>query len=307
MTDRTRLLDEARFIGIWGHLLGVNASEKEIFVALQEQFSGDLGELAGSCARALSEGSTLKDALEGGSCLSFWVEVLLAAESLDASALQEASLVQALEAREAWRRGWLWRKLRLFRRVDAPVGDGLGALAREARDHGLTALAEGFYAGARAVREGEAFEGVLKSLSGVTPSERLALSCEAEIDALLVALEGLGAFDEHVRQGEPTSPLEGLAQVATEKAAPIKRGLDRFIAGIEDALGIDRGPSPRAELARQAVEARARRDDAPEASKAEGDESAEATEPGPEPKTKATKTIGSDTTPVDISGLTSED
>jgi hypothetical protein len=307
MPDTTRLLEEARFLGIWGHLLGVNVSEKEIFVALEEQLSGDLREFAGSCARALDQGSQLKDSLSDFACLSFWIEVLLAAESRDATVLQEASAQQALEAREPWRRGWLWRKLRLLRRLDAPMGDGFGALAREARDHGLVALAEGFYAGARALRNGEAFDGVLRGLAGVSPTERLALSSEADEAAMLLSLEGVSAFEEGASPSDTKTPLEEFAQAANEKAAPIKRGLDRFLAGIEDALGIDRAPSPRAELAREAVEARARRDapeepsqpDAPDA-EAEADDTTDA-------KTKATKTIGSDTTPVDISGLKGED
>ncbi|MBX3472457.1 MAG: hypothetical protein KF878_36865, partial [Planctomycetes bacterium] len=102
--------------------------------------------------------------------------------------------------------------------------------------------------------------------------------------------------------------LSNLAQAATAGAAPLRRGIERVLSGIEEALGIGPPPeSPGAALAREAVQARAARAEAPAAESRSAPESRQA----PEARSSAApvdaagkkKTIGMDSGPVPLPGF----
>jgi hypothetical protein len=305
--DPVRLRAEARLLGAWGRLLGLGLPEPEVLGALEEELDAPLSSVAGACRVALASGSGLASALDVDG-LSLWAQVLLAAGPRDGAVLILAGDQRALEARGGWRRGWLWRKLALLRRAGASVGDGFGALAREARDHGQIALAEGFYAAARAARSGATFGEALRSAGGLSPSEALALGCEAELGEVLAVLAGLGSVEaksDDLRQAPARGGREGFVQVAAEHAAPLRRGLDRMLSGIEGALGIERGPSPRAELARRAVEARVRKDEQLAEVEPEPEAPGILVSEEPVKRPAARKTIGasSDSRSVDVRSL----
>jgi hypothetical protein len=294
-TTPDRLLVEARLLCAWGHLLAAGAEEAQILLALARELGED--PLAAACR----EGHAAVVAHES---LSFWVQVLLATPR-QPELLVRAGELLAAEAERSWRRGWLWQKLKLLHEADASVGDGLGALAREARDHALTALAEGLYAAAKQGRKGADLRSALRAASGTLPPlEALALSRlddeDARLSSVLETLAGIGDLPE---AGPAPRPLENLAQAASETAAPIKRGLERVLSGIEGALGIGGAQtSERASLVRQAVEARRRQEEGPPDAGAGEPEEQEAPprdappggDEGDDPGPRLGKTIGDD-------------
>ncbi len=83
----------------------------------------------------------------------------------------------------------------------------------------------------------------------------------AALRIALAALEALGAWAYATPEAGPApgpaATLSGLAQAAQAAQAPLRRGLDRLLSGIEGALGIPREDEERARLAREAVAARA--------------------------------------------------
>lgn len=303
-SEQDRPGQEARFLAAWSSLLLAGAVEADVLDLLAgEAEAEDLRRLAGECARGLRAGLPLAPIVNRrGEGLSFWLQVLLGGERRPAPLLAEAA--DLLLRAEPWRPAVVWTKLRLLHGVGAVVGEALGAVAREARDQERGALAEALYRSARAARSGAGWKEALQAGS-FAPRIQLALLAigdEGQVARALSALERLPeGRAEPSGEPAPARPgisLESLAQRAQETAGPLRRGLERVISGLEDRLGIDRpGPRPE-ELARQAVEERAVRDEpAPAAPEAAAPEAVPASPPA---ASGSRKTIGPDSGPVRV-------
>lgn len=307
-----RLLAHARFVGAWGHLLAAGVAEPAALAALAEDTDDpDLRELARAAAG--STGPTTALDAHGG-CLDAWLGALLAGARRPELLVAAGALLEREARGDDPPRAALWQKLSLLARAGAPLGDALSALAREARQRGQGPLAEGLYGAARRARGGGSLLEALREVQGLTPLERAAVEAARGDDPapLLATLEALGRLPAAPRAATgataPTSPLANLAQAASAGAAPLRRGIERVLSGIEEALGI--GPPPdasgHARLAREAVQAR-------EAARVEPaarptDEPAAVAAPPPAaavaaPAPGAKKTIGMDSGPVPVPGF----
>lgn len=298
-----RLRAQARFLGAWGHLGACGVADGPALAALAEETTdADLRELALAAARGVGP------ALDAhGGCLEAWLAPVVGGERRAAEHLVAAGDLLEREARGAPARALLWARLRLVAAAGGALGDALSALARAARDAEAGALAEGLYAAAKRARGGEGLVAALRGAAGLTPLERAALegARDDEVDARLRALEALASLPA-LEAGAPAPgaahSLSNLAQAATAGAAPLRRGIERVLSGIEEALGI--GPpaeSPGAALAREAVQARAARAEAPAAEPRTASEP----RPGAAPVDAAgkKKTIGMDSGPVPLPGF----
>lgn len=315
-----RLLAHARFMGAWGHLLSHGVAEPAALAALAEDTTdADLRELARAGSTA-AEGK-LGPVLDAhGGCLDAWLTAMLSGPRR-AKVLLFAAGVLEREARGSTpARALVWSKLGVLVLAEAPLGDALSALAREARDHDLGPLAEGLYGAAKRARGGADLLEALRGASAhLGPLERAALEAtraESGGAVLVGALEALAllpaASEAPVAAPGAPPPLGGLAQVAqaaSAGAAPLRRGLERMLSGIEGALGI--GPPPEtggaAQLAREAVQARAARAEsgrspAPVVQPAPA-ATAPAADDGPPAPSSKKKTIGMDSGPVPIAGF----
>ncbi|RMG07561.1 MAG: hypothetical protein D6731_23550, partial [Planctomycetota bacterium] len=244
VSDPSRRHQEARLLTAWGSLLGLGVGTEVVFPALAEDLQD--AELAAACRKGA-------EALRASGLLSSWVEALLGAPA-SSHVLSLAGQLASEELRHGWRRSVVWKKLSLLHTAGAPLGDGLAALAREARDQALTALAEGLYAGARAARRGEDLRGALLACAAMLPPLEAAIARTLADEGARVApvLDALAALGDVPEAPAPPRALEHLAQAASESAAPLRRGLDRLLSGLEGALG--RGPdSDRADAARRAL------------------------------------------------------
>ncbi len=277
-----RLLAHARFLGAWGHLLAAGASEATALGALDDDATDpDLRELARAVAGAGAQGTGAALDAHGG-CLDAWVTALLAGPRRPEHLIAAGALLEREARGDDPPRAALWRKLALLAAAQAALGDALSTLAREARDREQGALAEGLYGAARRARGGAGLLESLRGLTGLTGLERAALEAAqggAEPAPLLATLEALARLPGSeapppvgAAAAPPTtgSSLTNLAQAATAGAAPLRRGIERVLSGIEEALGIGPPPAPDtaaatpAQLAREAMQARAARASASE-------------------------------------------
>ncbi|MCO5171831.1 MAG: hypothetical protein M9894_36490 [Planctomycetes bacterium] len=299
-----RLGAHARFVGAWGHLCGAGVAEPVALAALAEAtVEPALRELALASARA---SGGLGPALDAhGGCLDGWLVALLAGARRSPEHLVAAAGLLEREAAGAPPRALLWARLRLVAAAHGPLGDALSSLARAARDAEQAALAEGLLAAAKRARGGAGLIDALRGAAGLGPLERAALegAREDDVDARLRALEALALLprDDADAPAAGASSLSNLAQAATAGAAPLRRGLERVLSGIEEALGIGPpDPAPAAQLAREAVQARAAaRQESPPSPPA-------AAAAPPEPGGGKKKTIGMDSGPVPQPGFDPE-
>lgn len=317
-----RNAEAARLLAGWGHLLQAGVDEGEALAVLGEQ-AQDAG-LQALCRAAAPDPRRLPAALEAhGDALDSWVVVLLGVAPRSGAHLLAAA---ALLARE-WSRALLWARLGLLRQAGAPPGEAFGALAREARDHGKANLAEALYAAAKRARTGSTFlEALRPSAAQLAPAEKLVVLAarEATLAASLAALEGLAASGageappqaaapsgESGRQPREKGPAPGLVDRAAAGAAPLKRGLERVLSGIEEALGIGGPDAEKTARARELLAGRAQRPDAPPpetrpraAPAASPPEARPEAEAEPEPRRK---TIGMDSAAIPIVGYTASE
>jgi hypothetical protein len=305
-TDPSRLLAEARLLLAWGHLESLGVPLEQTSRALADDLEPDpLAEVA----RAAGRGS-LASALQSAP-LSSWVRALLEGPER-AQALVGAGEHLAEEAQAPGRAGWTWRKLSLLHTAQAAPAEALGALARSARDHGWITQAEALYAAARAAREGDDLRGALLAAAGsFPPLAEVALrrleDPAIELSQVCEALTGLDAVSLPEEEPSSAGGLGELAQAASERAAPLRRGLGRVLSDLESALGLQRGSSPHADLAREAVSSRGERAaaapapdaqaDPPEPKQVGGEASADP-DADPAHPGRAKKTIGGDSGPV---------
>lgn len=317
----TRLLAHARFMGAWGHLLSHGVAEPAALAALAEDTTdGDLRDLAR--AGAVAPAGKLGPVLDAhGGCLDAWLTAMLAGPRRAKVLLFAAGVLEREAKGTTPPRAMVWSKLGVLVLAEAPLGDALSALAREARDHDLGPLAEGLYGAAKRARGGADLLEALRAASAhLGPLERAVLDGTRADNggAVLVgALEALALLPPAAEVPATAAagaqpPLGGLAQVAqaaSAGAAPLRRGLERMLSGIEGALGI--GPPPEsggpAQLAREAVQARAARAEsgrspAP-AAPAPPAAPAETPEEGAPAQSSKKKTIGMDSGPVPIAGF----
>lgn len=198
---------------------------------------------------ALLTGQPLAQALERtGNALSFWVQVLLGCEPRPAEQLVAAGALIRRELDAGLDGGSPWRRLRLLAAAGAGAGDALAAAARCARAAKRSGLGEALYSASRAARRGPTWAR-RSGGSGLTPLEALAVGRTAAgvalEDALLAAAVVAEAAPppttapeaEPAAPEEPTSALEHLAQAASERAAPLRRGLEAMVSGLEEVLG----------------------------------------------------------------------
>jgi hypothetical protein len=269
-----RNAEAARLLAGWGHLLQAGVDEGEGLAVLGEQ-AQDAG-LQALCRAAAPDPRRLPAALEAhGEALDSWVVALLGVAPRSGAHLLAAA---ALLERE-WSRAALWARLALLRQAGAPPGEAFGALAREARDHGKANLAEALYAAAKRARTGSTFlEALRPSAAQLAPAEKLVVLAarEATLAPTLVALEGLAASgagevgpssaapsSDPGRQPREKAPAPGLVDRAAAGAAPLKRGLERVLSGIEEALGIGGPDAEKTARARELLAGRAQRADGP--------------------------------------------
>lgn len=322
-----RNAEAARLLAGWGHLLQAGVDEGEALAVLGEQ-AQDAG-LQALLRAAAPDPRRLPAALEAhGDALDSWVVVLLGvAPRAGAHLLSAAALLE-----REWSRATLWARLALLRQAGAPPGEAFGALAREARDHGKSNLAEALYAAAKRARTGSTFlEALRPSAAQLAPAEKLVVLAarEATLAASLAALEGLAASGsgeaapstaapsgDSGRHPRERAPAPGLVDRAAAGAAPLKRGLERVLSGIEEALGIGGPDAEKTARARELLAGRALRADGP----APAPKAAPA--PAPEPMSEAKseakpeapaepeprrKTIGMDSAAIPIVGYTAAD
>ncbi len=311
--ERARLRALARFLIGWGELAGLGLDEPALLDLLAlEADAPDLRALATRGAGALrAGGGDFAAAVEAADELPFWVQLLLAAPRR-ATALAEAGALLTHEAERGWDPGLPWRRLRLLHLAGAPPGDALGALAREARDHGRGALGEALYAAARRARDGASLGEALRGARGLPALEAFALSGaapERPLEDVLAAVARIAAaeLERHEEAGREPAPasgsLETLAEAASERVRPLRRGLERLVSNLEGALGVGR-PTPREELLREAARAqqeRARRGEEGSSDGASGAAPTSAAAPPSAPPARAGKTIGADSGPLRVS------
>jgi hypothetical protein len=326
----TRLLAHARFMGAWGHLLSHGVAEPAALAALAEDTTdGDLRDLAR--AGATAPAGKLGPVLDAhGGCLDAWLTAMLAGPRRAKVLLFAAGVLEREAKGITPPRAMVWSKLGVLVLAEAPLGDALSALAREARDHDQGPLAEGLYGAAKRARSGaDLLESLRAASAQLGPLERAVLDGTRADNggAVLVgALEALALLPPVAPEAPAAAsaaqpPLGGLAQVAqaaSAGAAPLRRGLERMLSGIEGALGI--GPPPEsagpAQLAREAVQARAARAEsgrspapAAPASRAAPTETPDtadapnAPDGGAPAQSSKKKTIGMDSGPVPIAGF----
>jgi hypothetical protein len=308
-----RLIQEAAFLGTWGHLVHAGVPEPQALDALATTGPAALRPLAAAIASAPTKRAAALD--EHGDPLSSWVRALLAdlptAEAERGSRLVETSGVLLEEQRAGWTPGRLWRKAGLLR-GGRGLGDGLAALAREARDHEHSGLGEALYGAARRARQGADLTSALRECAeapGLDARFQLVFAAlDAErLEEALAALEGLAAIPWSAESaasvpqaGDEPDSLKRFTEAAKEGAAPIRRGLDRLLSGIEGALGIKTGETEeldRVALARQAVESRQTQGGGPRPRPTRKASSAVPRDGRPAPSS-ARKTIGSESGPV---------
>jgi hypothetical protein len=321
-----RNAEAARLLAGWGHLLQAGVDEGEGLAVLGEQ-AQDPG-LQALLRAAAPDPRRLPAALEAhGEALDSWVVVLLGVAPRSGPHLLAAAAL--LEREGGWTRALLWARLALLRQAGAPPGEAFGALAREARDHGKANLAEALYAAAKRARTGSTFlEALRPSAAQLAPTEKLVVLAarEATLAGALAALEGLAASGagevapaaaapsgDSGRQPRERAPAPGLVDRAAAGAAPLKRGLERVLSGIEEALGIGGPDAEKTARARELLAGRAQRTDAPAVTPAPRATPAPAgpltpetrAEPAPEAEPEPRrKTIGMTSGPVPKVGYT---
>ncbi len=322
--EKARNAEAARLLAGWGHLLQAGVDEGEGLAVLGEQ-AQDPG-LQALLRAAAPDPRRLAAALEAhGEALDSWVVVLLGVAPRSGPHLLAAAAL--LEREGGWTRALLWARLALLRQAGAAPGEAFGALAREARDHGKANLAEALYAAAKRARTGSTFlEALRPSAAQLAPTEKLVVLAarEATLAGSLAALEGLAASGagevapaaavpsgDSGRQPREKSPAPGLVDRAAAGAAPLKRGLERVLSGIEEALGIGGPDAEKTARARELLAGRAQRTDAPPAAAPPPAKPAPQATPAPaedeaEPEPRR-KTIGMDSGPVPKVGYTASE
>lgn len=302
-----RPADEARLLGTWGILLLAGVPEPEALEHLaQEPCPEALQGLARASAAALRAGRGLEAVLdEQGGDLTSWVGVLLAAAPRRGELLCAAADQLLNEVEHGRRREQHWERLALLLRAGAPPGEALGAVARAAREREERALAEALGAAARAARQGGSWTQAL-SAGGLEPAERLILVRPGP-DRLVVLdrLAALAALQRRATASSPAEALHRIAEAAQAGAAPLRRGLERVLSGLEDAFGRSGAKDEGRDLARQTVSGRGERPAEPPAPATPAPAPATpapspATPPAPVTGGGKKKTIGGDSGPVPL-------
>jgi len=231
--------EEADLLAAWGQLVACGADVQAVRRALagEPRFA--------RFANLFSEEDADDDAVPE---LTPWVRVLVFAAQ-DAPLLDRAASLRASEA-EPTSRGHAWAQLAVLDEAGASPGDALAAIARSARRRGFPRQGEAFYAAAKRAREGADLGDALAP-GGFGPVEDALLQSGGARGPVYMALARAGAYGrptEELPPVPPSKPKKAPDAPLTERlagtAAPLKRGFERMLSGIEGALGIG-PPEPR--------------------------------------------------------------